>query len=237
MSSDDKKITRGTDREKVEAFLQQVARTPGIRKSGERGRLIFAMDATASREPTWDQACHIQAQMFEETDKLGGLEIQLCYYRGFREFDAGPWMDTASELQRRMTAVRCQGGMTQIGRLLDHALAETRRKKVNALVFVCDAMEEDVERLSQKAGQLGLLGVPVFLFHEGGDPTAARAFEHFAQLSGGACCPFDSRSADQLRDLLSAVAVYAAGGRKALENFGARRGDEIKRLTSQLRKG
>ena len=236
MSSDDKKITRGTDREKVDTFLRQVARTPGIRKTGEKGRLIFAMDATASREPTWDQACHIQAQMFEETDKLGGLEIQLSYYRGFREFDAGPWMDTASALQRRMTAVRCQGGMTQIGRLLDHALAETRRKKVNALVFVCDAMEEDVEQLSHKAGQLGLLGVPVFLFHEGGDPVAARAFEHFARLSGGACCPFDSRSADQLRDLLSAVAVYAAGGRNALESYGARRGGEIKRLTSQLRK-
>ena len=97
-------------------------------------------------------------------------------------------------------------------------------------------MEEDVEQLSHKAGQLGLLGVPVFLFHEGGDPVAARAFEHFARLSGGACCPFDSRSADQLRDLLSAVAVYAAGGRNALESYGARRGGEIKRLTSQLRK-
>ena len=236
MTSDEKKITHGSDREKVEAFLQQVARTPGIRKTGEKGRLIFAMDATASREPTWDQACHIQAQMFEETEKLGGLEIQLCYYRGFREFDAGPWMDNASELRRRMTAVHCLGGMTQIGRLLGHALEETRRKKVNALVFVCDAMEEDVEQLSHKAGQLGLLGVPVFLFHEGGDPVAARAFEHFARLSGGACCPFDSRSAEQLRDLLSAVAVYAAGGRNALESYGARRGGEIKRLTSQLRK-
>ena len=53
-------------------------------EAGEgRARLIFAMDATASREPTWDRACQVQGQMFLETAALGGLEVQLVYYRGF----------------------------------------------------------------------------------------------------------------------------------------------------------
>ena len=34
-------------------------------------------------------------------------------------------------------------------------------------------MEEKADRLCRLAGQLGALGVPIFLFHEGFDPDAA----------------------------------------------------------------
>ena len=52
---------------------------PTVRSSAGAGRLLFAMDATASREPSWDQACHLQAEMFGATDGLGGLEVQLVF--------------------------------------------------------------------------------------------------------------------------------------------------------------
>jgi hypothetical protein len=167
-------------------FLRQVAATPVSTRPGERGRLIFAMDATASREPTWDRACHIQAQMFQETAALGGLEIQLVFYRGFGEFKASPWLTRSDELLRRMTRVFCLGGQTQIEKVLQRAIVETKTKRVNALVFVGDCMEEDVDRLCHQAGELGVLGVPAFLFHEGGEPVARRAFQQIARLSHGA---------------------------------------------------
>jgi hypothetical protein len=236
MGKDTKEITRGADSQAVDAFLRKVARTPVKKPPGQRGRMIFAMDATASREPTWDRACHIQSEMFDATSALGGLEIQLCHYRGFREFEATPWLTDSTELQRLMTRVRCHAGMTQIGRLFRHALQETRVRKVNALVFVGDCMEEEIDPLAHLAGQLGLVGLPLFLFHEGNDAVAARAFEQFAHLSGGACCPFDAESAQQLRELLAAVAVFAAGGAKALENFAAGRSPRLLRLTRQIRK-
>ncbi len=231
----DKLPTQSSSSE-VSAFLNKVATTPARKKSGERGRLIFAMDATASREPTWDRASHIQAEMFHETAALGGLDVQLAFYRGFLEFHATPWMNDSDALLKRMTAVSCLAGQTQITRILQHALDETRKRKVNAVVFVGDCMEEDVDQLGQLAGQLGLLGVPVFVFHQGGEPLAARAFQQIAKLSGGAYCRFDAHSAQQLRDLLSAVAVFAAGGRTALEDFGRRRGGEILRLSHQVGK-
>jgi hypothetical protein len=221
----------------VDAFLSKVAAAPKPPSAGgEHGRLIFAMDATASREPTWDQALHIQAQMFSETAALGGLAVQLCHYRGFQEFQASDWLLDTKALRARMTAVRCLGGHTQIERVLRHALAETRRKKVNALVFVGDCLEEPVDPLCQLAGELGLLGLPVFLFHEGGEAHAASAFRQIARLSGGAYSPFDSGSAQQLRELLSAVAVFAAGGRPALEQYGRKGGKAVKLLTQQLGK-
>jgi hypothetical protein len=218
----------------VADFLNKVAATASAKPAGQKGRLVFAMDATASREPTWDRACHIQAEMFSETAALGGLEVQLVYYRGFGECRASRWASEAQELLRLMTGVRCLGGQTQIRKVLAHTIRETGKRKVDALVFVGDAMEEDIDRLCHLAGELGLLGVPVFLFHEGGDPLVRRAFEQMARLSGGAYCPFDSASAQQLRDLLSAVAVYAAGGRKALLDFEGRRGGGMLRLTHQL---
>ena len=218
----------------VDAFLQKLAAMPKVRAAGPRGRLIFALDATASRQPTWDQACEIQAEMFSATGALGGLDVQLAYYRGFGEFETSPWLASATELTRLMTSVRCLGGRTQIFKVLDHALAETARKRVNALVFVGDAMEEALDALCDRAGRLGVLGLPIFLFHEGRDPAVAEAFRQLARLSGGACCPFDARSAGQLRELLRAVAVYAAGGWQALADHSRGAGESVRLLTRQM---
>jgi len=230
----DKLPTRSTQRE-VADFIEKLAATPAAAHTGgERGRLMFAMDATASREPTWDRAAHIQAEMFSETAALGGLDIQLVYYRGFLEFHATPWLSDAENLLKRMTAVSCLAGQTQIGRILQHAIDETRQRRINAIVFIGDCMEESVDELGQLAGQLGVLGVPVFIFHEGFDALAANVFKQIAQLSRGAYCRFDSGSAQQLRDLLSAVAVFAVGGRRALADFSRRKGGVTLQLTHQL---
>jgi len=218
----------------VNAFLQKVSETPPSTPSGECGRLIFAMDATASREATWDRACQIQGEMFSETSSMGGLEVQLVFYRGFGECRASKWASSADQLLRLMTGVHCRGGQTQISKVLEHTKREAERRTVNALVFVGDALEEDIDRVCHKAGELGLLGVPMFLFQEGGDLVAERGFRELARLTGGAYCPFDAESAKQLRDLLSAVAVYAAGGRRALLEYGQSKGGAVLRLTHQV---
>ena len=223
-------LPQRSSRAEVDAFLGRLKAAPAA--SG--GRLIFAMDATASREPTWDRACRIQGEMFLAADAVGRLAVQLCWYRGFDEFRAEPWVTQARDLLARMSGVACRGGQTQIVRVLRHAAAETRRERVAALVFVGDCMEEEIDRLCHAAGELGVLGLPVFLFHEGHDPVARRAFEEVARLTRGACCPFDAGSADQLRDLLVAVAAYAAGGRRALEDFGRRRGGAALMLTHRF---
>lgn len=220
----------------VDAFLKQLAATPVARPApGQRGRLMFALDATASRQPTWDQACHIQGEMFRETAAIGGLDVQLVFYRGLGECKASAWFDNPAALLKHMTAVTCRGGKTQIGRVLKFAIAETRRRKVNAVVFIGDCMEEDVDALCHEAGELGLLGVPVFIFHEGRDPKAEETFRQIAHLTRGAYCRFDANSAQQLRELLSAVAVYAAGGRAALEDYSRRAGGATLLLARQVK--
>ncbi len=201
----------------IDAFVQHVRTMPA--RGGQRGRLIFGMDATMSRQPTWDMALQLQAEMFDAVAQIGGLDVQLIYFRGFGECRASKWVSDAKALKRLMTSVACQGGFTQIRKVLKHARAEAEAGEVSALVYVGDCMEENIDDLANTAGELGLLKVPVFMFQEGNNPDAATAFKEIARLTGGAYCRFDAGAADALRALLQAVAVYATGGRRALEDL------------------
>lgn len=224
-----------SDAADIQAFLSKAASLPARKQSGVPGRLLFAIDATASRQPTWDTACQLQGEMFNATSQLGGLNAQLCYYRGFGQFHTSAWVSSTQQLMNAMTSVQCLGGHTQIHRVLSHLLAETRQQRVNAAVFIGDAMEEKADDLCDLAGQLGLLGVPLFIFHEGHDVVAGEIFKQMSQLSGGAYCPFNEQSAHMLADLLAAVAVFASGGRLALESFSRTKNSQVKHLLTQLK--
>lgn len=214
----------------ISAFLDKVKAMP-VQRDGH-GRLVFALDATMSRQPTWDMACHLQAEMFQEAARIGSLDIRLVYYRGFNECRATDWISDAGRLASLMSGISCQGGHTQIRRVLSDTRKEAKSEGVRALVFVGDAMEESLDDLCAVAGELGLLKVPAFMFQEGHDTVAEQAFREIARLSGGAWCRFDSGSASQLRELLRAAAAYAAGGRKALANMS---GAGAQRLLEQIR--
>ena len=220
-----------SDSAEIDAFLRDVrARGPA---GGGSGRLILALDATMSRQPTWDVASSIQSEMFDTVGKTGGLSVQLVYFRGYGECRASKFVGDTRTLKDLMTRIDCRAGNTQIGKVLAHALKENERGKVGAVVYIGDAMEEQIDALGEKAGELGLRGVPVFVFQEGSNALAERAFREIARLSRGAWFRFDRSAAATLARLLSAVAVFATGGLKALEA----RGSAEDRLLLQHLKG
>ena len=224
-----------SSRPEIADFIERVHALGSASAADKRGRLIFALDATMSRQPTWDSACALQADMFREAAKAGGLDIQLVYFRGLGECRASGWVTGAEKLAGLMSAIDCRGGHTQIGKVLSHARQEYGKQRVQAMVFVGDAMEEKIDDLCTAAGELGLLGVPVFMFQEGDEPVAENAYREIARLSRGAYCRFDTGAAHQLGELLRAVAAYAAGGLKALADLSARRSDGARKLLAQLR--
>jgi hypothetical protein len=216
----------------IAAFLDTAAKTPAL--SQVKGRLIFAIDATMSRQPTWDSAVEIQSDMFEVAQSIGGLGVQLVYFRGRGEFEASEWTTTPSALAARMRRVSTRSGFTQLRRVLAHAGEEARRTKVGALVYVGDCFEENADIVAKEAANLALLGVPAFMFHEGDDPGAAAVFKQVARLTKGVYARFDSGAARQLRDLLRAAAVYAAGGNVALKEYGDKVGGDVLRLARAM---
>ena len=176
----DKELRTKSDKQAIDQFINEVRTLP--KQGGGQGRLIFALDATASREATWDQACHLQSELFIATRDLGGLAIQLCYYRGFGEFKATGFVTETGQLLNLMNGVSCLGGRTQISRVLTHAVKETRAKPVKAVVFIGDCCEEPVDELCHTAGELGMLRTPVFMFHEGNDAHARAVFQQVSKL-------------------------------------------------------
>ncbi len=212
----------------ISNFLKQAS---GSNPSGS-GRLVFAMDATMSRQPTWDRACQIQASMFTSAGKKSGLAVQLVYFRGYGECRASKWVVNPAALAKLMTSIDCRGGATQIHKVLSHTLKETGEKAVSALVFIGDAVEEDIDLLCAKAGELGVRGVKAFMFQEGGDPNAEIAFREIARLTGGAYMALNANSAKELEELLSAVAAYASGGHRALHDH---RGSKARLLLQQMK--
>ena len=220
--------------DEVSAFLDAVKEMPLASPGTDRGKLILALDATASRQPTWNQAMTLTADMFTHARGIGMLDVQLVYYRGFDECRASKWLGSADQLVGMMRKVSCMAGRTQIKRVLKHALAETRSAPVQALVFIGDCVEEDVDELGNLAGQAKLLNLPLFIFQEGHGIAASSAFAQLARLSGGAHCRFDESSARQLGDLLNAVAVYAAGGKQALQRLANANSGQASLLLKQL---
>jgi hypothetical protein len=185
---------------RVAALLEKTRRN--------RGRLIFALDATASREAMWDLACQLQSAMFEETAKIGGLEIQLVLYRGHNECSHTAWTTDAQGLATQMRRIRCEAGTTKIARVLQHIRTENAREKVNAAILVGDACEEIPAELYDDDAGLP----PVFMFQEG-DGSAIyidqrgeyvvdhppqkveTVFREIARLTNGAWARFDAGAA------------------------------------------
>jgi hypothetical protein len=203
-------------RAEIEAFA---AKTRAARAAQPGGRLIFAMDATGSRQPTWDTAVTLQADMFKAIKTIGNLQIQLIYFRSLDECRASHWLSDPAALARQMAKIVCQSGHTQICKVLKHALRQAETGKVSALVYVGDAMEENADELIGLAGELAKHALPVFLFQEGDDAGARACFREIAAITHGGYAPFGKGSAAELRELLRAVAVFAAGGHGALENY------------------
>lgn len=225
--TDKKDLTRsssvpGSPRSMVDTFLEKARSLGPLEGGAARARLVFALDATMSRQPTWDLACRLQGEMFAAASHAGGLQVQLVYFRGFNECRSSRWVADPQALTGLMTGIDCRGGQTQIGRVLRHVRSEAGRSPLRVLVYVGDAMEESIDELCATAGELGLLGVKAFMFHEGHDPDAAGAFKEIARLTGGAYARFDAKAPQTLSELLRAAAAYAAGGVEGLTRLAPR---------------
>jgi hypothetical protein len=232
----DHSVAATTSSAVLEAFLSDAQRLAPA-AMGKAGKLVFALDATMSRQPTWDLATKLQGEMFHVAGATGGLMVQLVYFRGFGECRASSWVADARALTSLMTKIECRGGHTQIGRVLKHIRQEAKAGSVRAFVLVGDAMEESIDDLCALAGELGLMGIKGFLFQEGRDAAAHAGFREVARLTHGVHMRFDGNSPERLSTLLRAAAAYAGGGLEGLRRLATREEGEVRKLLIMLEGG
>jgi len=175
-------------------------------------------------------ASQLQSEMFNETAKLGGLEMMVIYFRGMDEVGASNSTSDARELQHFMGRIRCEGGYTKYARAFERVRQEHQRAAINAVIVIGDMCEERPPAPIYDA--VAGLGVPCFCFQEGNDPELRPVFEKIRDLTKGAYYAFDAGSIAQLRELLQAVARFAVGGLTALADL---RTDGARKLLGQLK--
>lgn len=164
--------------------------------------------------------------MFRETAPIGRLSVQLVFFRGESECRASKWVTSGDQLTHLMNHIECETGPTQITRVLSHALREAEKAPLQAVIYIGDCMEEEIDELAAMAGKLGELGTPLFVFHEGDDRKAEKAFRLMALRSGGKYFKFGIETAHAIELLandLNAVERLAMGDTEALKQIGRSR--------------
>jgi hypothetical protein len=180
-----------------------------------RPRLVFGIDATASREPAWAAARSVTDALVRALP--GELDVALAVHGGsrlhtFTDFTANP-----NTLRDRAAGIGCIAGFTQFLPILSRALGSPG---VRVVVYIGDVFEESLGRGRKLADAMGLKAIRLIVLHDTADWNARRDAEIFLDLArrtGGCVLPFDANAPARLRELLAAVAVYAVGGEKLLE--------------------
>jgi len=217
------------------AQLGQVERRTGVGLAA--GRLIFGLDLTGSREHSLQHARIATAAMFDTIRNLGAVAVKLVYYRGNDECKAGEWRTDPAIVSRFMLGLSCEAGYTQIERMLRFVLAEEQR--ISGFVFVGDHCEDNPAILYELAQALERRSIPLFVFHECADKDerslqAKPIFKRMAELSGGVYVEFKPDSGAVLRELLSSVAAFSAGGTEGVERMALPRTSEARQLRGRL---
>jgi len=176
----------------------------------------FLIDATGSREDTWEQAQGIQAKMFKSAAGLQTIRLRLAYFGGDCLNSPG-WMNSPARVAKHMAAVRCRTGLTQIIEGLHSFIQEAPENRAAAIILVGDAFEEDADQAEHAGTMLKKMGIRVFSFIEGNDPTAQSVFQRLAEITGGKFAKFGSDL--PLSDLCEGVALLTSGGEKALDRL------------------
>jgi hypothetical protein len=190
------------------------AEPPAVAGNSSRPRLVFAVDATASREPAWAAARQVTDSLVKALP--GELDVSLAVHGGSRVHTFTEFTSNASVLRDRAAGVTCQAGLT---RLLPILATSLKQPSVRVIIYIGDVFEESLPHGRDLANQLGSRGTKLFVLHDTSDASARRDAEIFwdlAKRTGGCVLPFDANAPGRLRDLLSAVAVYAVGGEKLL---------------------
>ena len=206
-------LIKHTDKNCKSVWSRAMGRYKKYTEKKKPTKIGFLIDATASREHTWEQAQTIQAKMFKAVSGLKAVSLRLVYF-GDNRLTALGWENNPNSVARHMAAVRCHAGLTQIIEGLQSFINEGPEEKAAAIILIGDCFEENSGQAERAAILLKEKGIKLFSFIEGDDPTAQFVFRRLSEITGGKFARFGSDL--PLSDLCEGVALLASGGEKAL---------------------
>lgn len=182
--------------------------------SERRPRLVFGIDATASREPAWEAAKKITDSLF--TTLPGELDVALAVHGGGVVSMFSAFSSDVQRFRDLAAGVSCRAGHTQLVPLMQRT---REHPDVKVFLYIGDCFEESEEEAYEAADALKARGIRAVMLHDAssGDMAARRVFEEIAKRTGGVCLDFYGGDRQAMKNIFEAVAVLAVGGIKLLQ--------------------
>lgn len=178
-----------------------------------RPRLVFAVDATASRSATWASAQTITDRMFDAIP--GALDVALEVHGGGNVHTFTGFSADLHEFRKRASRVRCTSGHTRLVDLMQRTLDAGG---VRVMSYIGDAFEESADEAFELADRFKHFGIKAVILADQADVSTMLIFEEIARRTGGAVLDFRSGDLDLMGEVLAGVAALAVGGRGMLES-------------------
>src|SRR5262249_45195432 len=122
---------------------------PAETSTPSRPRLVFAVDATASREPAWAAARQVTDALVKALP--GELDVALAVHGGARVHTFTEFTNNPATLRDRAAGISCIAGMT---RLLPILATSLKRQAVRVIVYIGDVFEENLAAGRELANSL-----------------------------------------------------------------------------------
>lgn len=180
--------------------------------AARRPRLVFAVDATASREAAWASAKKITDRMFGVIPNA--LDVALAVHGGDDLHTFTTFSADVDAFRKQAAAVDCESGVT---RLCDIMARTLDAGGVRVMSYIGDAFEEDADEALKLADRFRLRGIQAVMLSDGAEGKPLEVFRQIAERTGGAVLDFRAGDAALMGELLAGVATLAIGGRRLLE--------------------
>lgn len=181
----------------------------------QRPRLVFGVDATASRQPAWESAQRITDRMFDAIP--GALDVALAVHGGSRVHTFTQFSSDVGLFRGKAAAVRCMAGETKLCDLMERALESGG---VRVMSYIGDAFEESREMALALADRFRARGIRLVILADQPSPATLEFFQQLVARAGGAVLDFRAEQLDVMGEVLEGVAALAVGGRKLLAGRG-----------------
>ena len=148
-------------------FVERLRRLPSSRVAPARSTRV-ALDATASRQATWDLADPCAGEMSSRPPRRRARRAARVLH-GFGGSSPSAWVRDAAEFVRLMRTVAASPARPRSRACCCHAAQEARRSRCRLWCSSATASRRIVDGSGRLAGNSESFGLRAFMFHEGRD--------------------------------------------------------------------
>lgn len=172
----------------------------------------------------------LQGDLFARVPETEGMEMRVtAFLDGCRH--TTPWNNSPVDVGGGTTQWHCHQGQTLFAEALN---ATVQEDCVDAIIVLGDRFDDKLPEALEHARILNEQGARIFAFHIGGNDESAKAYQQFAEATGGVFLQLTDET--NIASIVSIVMDYVLRDQEALQALPEPKTPDAKKLVGQLLK-